>query len=104
MSPGQSINVGIVGLGWPGERHAETLNGSTLGNVYAACDVNAERLKAFAEVFGPKQIFTSYEKMLLDPELLYTRWSSGCQTLSTIRSRKKLCKPGNMCSARSRRR
>ena len=69
MSPGQSINVGIVGLGWPGERHAEALNGSTLGNVYAACDVNAERLKAFAEVFGPKQIFTSYEKMLLDPEL-----------------------------------
>ena len=69
MSLSQSINVGIAGLGWPGERHAEALNGSSLGNVYAACDLDAQRLKAFAEVFGPKQIFTSYEKMLLDPEL-----------------------------------
>ena len=69
MSLSRSINVGIVGLGWPGERHAEALHGSSLGNVYAACDLNAERLKAFAEAFGPKQIFTSYDKMLLDADL-----------------------------------
>src|SRR5580704_14066617 len=69
MSLSQSINVGIVGLGWPGERHAEALSGSSLGIVYAACDLNAERLKAFADSFGPKRIFTSFDEMLLDSDL-----------------------------------
>jgi predicted dehydrogenase len=69
MSLSQSINVGIVGLGWPGERHAEALNASSLGNLYAACDLNAERLKTFADSFGPKQVFTSFDEMLLDPAL-----------------------------------
>jgi predicted dehydrogenase len=70
MSLSRSINVGIVGLGWPGERHAEALiASSSLGNVYAACDLNAERLKTFAETFSPKRLFTSYEEMLLDPDL-----------------------------------
>jgi predicted dehydrogenase len=69
MSLSESINVGIVGLGWPGERHAEALNASSLGNVYAACDLNAERLKTFADAFGPKRSFTSFDEMLLDPAL-----------------------------------
>jgi predicted dehydrogenase len=69
MSLSQSINVGIAGLGWPGERHAEALNASSLGNLYAACDLNAERLKAFADSFGPKLTFASFDQMLLDPDL-----------------------------------
>jgi predicted dehydrogenase len=69
MSLSQSINVGIVGLGWPGERHADALNASSLGNLYAACDLNAERLKTFADSFGPAQVFTSFDEMLLDPAL-----------------------------------
>jgi hypothetical protein len=63
MSSSQAINVGIVGLGWPAERHAEALNASPLGSVYAACDQNAERLKAFGDAFGPKQSFTSFDEM-----------------------------------------
>ena len=69
MSLSRSINVGIVGLGWPGERHAEALNASSLGSVYAACDLDPERLKTFAETFGPTRMFTSFDEMLLDPEL-----------------------------------
>ena len=69
MSLSQSINVGIVGLGWPGERHAEALSASPLGNVYAACDLNAERLKAFADLFDPQRIFTNFDEMLLDSDL-----------------------------------
>jgi predicted dehydrogenase len=62
-------NVGIVGLGWPGERHAEAINASSLGTVYAACDLNPERLATFAKTFGPRRQFTSYDEMLLDPDL-----------------------------------
>jgi predicted dehydrogenase len=69
MSLSQSINVGIVGLGWPGQRHAEAVSASTLGTVYAACDQNAERLKAFADLFDPKRVFTNFDEMLLDSDL-----------------------------------
>jgi predicted dehydrogenase len=63
------INVGLVGLGWPGERHAEAIAASALGTVYSACDLNEERLKRLAALFKPKRIFTSFDEMLLDSEL-----------------------------------
>ena len=69
MSVSYSINVGTVGLGWPGERHAEAISASSLGTLYAACDLNAERLKAFAASFGPKRTFADYDEMLLDSDL-----------------------------------
>jgi predicted dehydrogenase len=69
MKETRPINVGIVGLGWPGERHAEAVAGSGLGNVYAACDLNAVRLDAFAETFRPEKRFASFDEMLLDPGL-----------------------------------
>jgi predicted dehydrogenase len=69
MSSLFSIRVGIAGLGWPGERHAEAINGSCLGNVFAACDLNIERLKAFAATFGPKHTFTSFDEMLTARDL-----------------------------------
>jgi predicted dehydrogenase len=69
MSLMPPINVGIVGLGWPGERHAEAIGASPLGMVYAACDLSVERLKVFAEAFGPKRVFTRFDEMLLDPDL-----------------------------------
>jgi UDP-N-acetylglucosamine 3-dehydrogenase len=69
MSVLQSLNVGIVGLGWPGDRHAEALNASPLGIVHSACDQNAERLKAFVDSYRPKQSFASFDEMLLDSEL-----------------------------------
>src|SRR5260370_32657423 len=69
MSFSQTINVGIVGLGWPGERHAEAISASPLGTVYAACDLDVQRLKAFADVFGPKRVFARFDEMFLDPDL-----------------------------------
>src|ERR1700736_2195426 len=69
MSVSQSINVGIVGLGWPGERHAEAISAWPLGTVYAAWALDVERLKAFADAFGPKRVFTRFDEMLLDPDL-----------------------------------
>jgi predicted dehydrogenase len=64
-----SINVGIVGLGWPGERHAEAVNASSLGTVHSACDLNEERLNTFAASFGPRRVFTSFDEMLADSDV-----------------------------------
>ena len=62
-------NVGIVGLGWPGRRHAEGIQQSGLGHLYAACDLNEERRKKFAARYSPEKVFSSYEEMLADPNL-----------------------------------
>jgi predicted dehydrogenase len=62
-------NVGIVGLGWPGERHAEGVQESGLGHLYAACDLNDERRTKFAAKYSPEVVFRSYDEMLADPEL-----------------------------------
>ncbi len=63
------INTGIVGLGWPGQRHAEAVIAADAGNLYAAADLNTERLDKFCGKFPPDKRFDSLEAMLADPEL-----------------------------------
>lgn len=62
-------NVGIVGLGWPGERHAEGVQGCGLGHLYAACDLSEERRLKFAAKYSPEKIFSNYDEMLSDAGL-----------------------------------
>src|ERR1700683_5624327 len=66
---GSLPNIGLVGLGWPGERHAEGVIGSSLGIVHAACDLNQERLEQFVTTFRPTRAFTDFTEMLSDPAL-----------------------------------
>jgi predicted dehydrogenase len=61
--------VGIVGLGWPGERHAEGLHASKLGRLYAACDLNLDRRTKFTAEFSPEKVFGNYDEMLGDSRL-----------------------------------
>src|ERR1700757_4782261 len=65
----EQVNVGLVGLGWPGQRHAEGVQGSDLGQLYAACDLNAARREAFAAKYAPKRLFADYDEMLADQSL-----------------------------------
>jgi len=61
--------IGIVGLGWPGERHAEAISDSSLGILHSACDLSEERLQAFATMFKPNRLFKEFSEMLKDPDL-----------------------------------
>ncbi len=65
----ENINVGVVGLGWPGERHAEGIIGCGLGCLWAACDLNEHRRQQYTAKYHPRKVFAQYEKMLNDPEL-----------------------------------
>ena len=65
----EKLNVGIVGLGWPGQRHAEGVQGSDLGELYAACDLNEDRRQAFEGKYSPQRLFADYDQMLADPAL-----------------------------------
>ena len=62
-------NVGIVGLGWPGQRHAEGVQGCGLGHLYAACDLNEDRRQRFAAKYSPEKVFGNYDEMLSDSGL-----------------------------------
>jgi predicted dehydrogenase len=61
------LNIGIIGLGWPGERHAEAVLAHPDAHLYAAADVNEERREKFRQTFPVDRAFESYLEMLLDP-------------------------------------
>ena len=61
------LNVGIVGLGWPGQRHAEAILANADAHLYAAADLNAERREKFTQTFPVDRVFENYLEMLLDP-------------------------------------
>jgi predicted dehydrogenase len=64
-----TYKVGIVGLGWPGKRHAEGIQGCGLGHLYCACDLNEQRRIKFAAKYSPEKVFSNYDEMLADPAL-----------------------------------
>lgn len=65
----RKLKIGVVGLGWPGQRHAEGVLASKTGELYACADSNAERREAFVKAYAPKKAFSSQEEMLADPSL-----------------------------------
>jgi predicted dehydrogenase len=62
------LQIGIVGLGWPGERHAEAVVEAG-GKVYAAADTEPARRIRFQEKFSPVKMYATYEDMLADPSV-----------------------------------
>lgn len=62
-------NIGIVGLGWPGQQHAAALRATDKARLYAGADTHVSRREEFAEKFSPDRTFESYEAMLADPSL-----------------------------------
>lgn len=60
----KKVKIGIIGTG--NISHAHMVGYTALDNVevYAACDLNEERVKAFAEKYGVKHTFTDYNEML----------------------------------------
>jgi predicted dehydrogenase len=63
------LNVGIIGLGWPGEQHAKALATSDLGQLYAAADLSAERKAKFQAQFPARKLFSGFEELLADPNV-----------------------------------
>jgi predicted dehydrogenase len=69
MATANVPNIGFVGLGWPGERHAEGTIACSLGAIHSACDLNQERLEKFVTTFRPARAFTDFKEMLNDSAL-----------------------------------
>ena len=63
------LRIGVIGLGWFGEFHAETIVGVPNLELAALCTRTPDRLKALGEKFGVKKTFTDYRELLADPEI-----------------------------------
>jgi predicted dehydrogenase len=61
------LNVGIIGLGWPGERHAEAVLANPDAHLYAASDLSEERRAKFTKAYPVEKSTASYVEMLTDP-------------------------------------
>ncbi|MCL2077076.1 MAG: Gfo/Idh/MocA family oxidoreductase [Oscillospiraceae bacterium] len=65
------MNVGILATGWIAEKAAETLSAMTDERIFAAAagSRNIEKAKEFAEKFGIKKAYGSYEELAADDTL-----------------------------------
>lgn len=69
MSQAKTIRWGIIGLGWFGEVHAETLVDMPGVELAAVCTRRPDRLAQVADRFHVQKRYTDYRDMLADPDI-----------------------------------
>ncbi len=63
------LRIGVIGLGWFGEIHCETIVGVPSLELAALCTRTPDRLAALGAKFGVTKTYTDYHDMLADPEI-----------------------------------
>ncbi|MEN6558514.1 MAG: Gfo/Idh/MocA family oxidoreductase [Thermoguttaceae bacterium] len=69
MSDTKTIRWGIIGLGWFGGIHAETLSTMPGIELAAVCTRRTQRLQEVADQFHVPKRFTDYRELLADPSI-----------------------------------
>jgi predicted dehydrogenase len=65
----KKLNLGIIGLGWPGQQHAIAIRAIEEANLSACADSDETRRLAFEEEFSPERSYQSYQDLLHDREI-----------------------------------
>ena len=72
------LRIGVIGLGWFGEIHCETIVGIPNMELAALCTRTPDRLAQQAEKFGVKKTYRDYRDMLADKDIdavsIVTMW------------------------------
>ena len=63
------IRCGVIGLGWFGEHHVDTLQQLPQAEVTAICTRRPERLQEVARKYGVPRTYTDYQELLANPEI-----------------------------------
>ena len=63
------IRAGVIGLGWFGEHHVDTLKALPLVDMAAVCTRTESRLKEIAEKYGVPKTYTDYRDLLADKDI-----------------------------------
>lgn len=69
MTTHETIGLGFVGLGWPGQMHAKAAQVLPGVTIAAGCDLGLERREKFAADFLPARSYEQYDEMLADPDV-----------------------------------
>lgn len=69
MSKPRTVRWGLIGLGWFGEVHAETLATMPGIDLAAVCTRRPQRLAEVADRFGVARRYTNYQDLLADPKI-----------------------------------
>lgn len=69
MNTTKNVRWGIIGLGWFGEVHAETISTMPGIELAALCTRRPQRLNQLADQFGVAKRYTNYHDLLGDPEV-----------------------------------
>ena len=62
----QKTNLGIIGVGWPGQQHAIAAQAIKTANLYACADSDEARRLAFEKDFAPEKTYQDYKDLLHD--------------------------------------
>ena len=65
----KKLNLGIIGLGWPGQMHAEAIRSGKLANLFACADLNDERRVAFEKTYSAEKSFSEFHPLLQDRDV-----------------------------------
>ncbi|MCB1432330.1 MAG: Gfo/Idh/MocA family oxidoreductase, partial [Alphaproteobacteria bacterium] len=72
------LRIGVIGLGWFGEIHCETIVGIPNLELAALCTRRPDRLAEQASKFGVKKTYQDYRDMLADQDIdavsIVTMW------------------------------
>jgi predicted dehydrogenase len=63
------IKFALVGCGRISDLHARAYAGSEDAEIFAVCDVNADRARQCKDQWGARKVFTDYEALLNDPDI-----------------------------------
>ena len=65
----KTVRVGVVGLGWFGEKHLQVLSQLPNVEVTAVCSRTPSRAREVAKRYGVKTAYTDWEKLARDPQV-----------------------------------
>ena len=63
------LNIGIIGVGWPGQQHAKAIATMEDVSLHSCADADPERLRDFVDTYRPTGTFTDYRQLLQDKAL-----------------------------------
>ena len=63
------LRIGVIGAGWPGERHAEGYLATGEAEIVAVSDLEEVRREIFAKTYHVPRTYADYHDLLADPDV-----------------------------------
>jgi predicted dehydrogenase len=65
----RKLNIGIIGVGWPGQMHAEALHASGVANLSACADLDETRRTEFEKTYALQKTYRDYHELIEDRQV-----------------------------------